>query len=293
MTQPLLSAAGLRRSYDGAVVVHDFTAEVHPGEIVVLLGPNGCGKTTSVEMSLGLRRSDEGTTRIDGMDPVDQRSKVAEVVGVQLQGARIHPRVRLHEYFSYLAALYGDRERVDEVLGLLGVDAFMGKLFSKLSGGQQRRAVVAGALCGRPKLAVLDEPTSGVDAESRSMFWHGLRKLVEADDLGVLTTTHDLGEAARYADRVLVMREGALVASGSVDDLTSATPFEEIWVVETGAEERDDLAALGVVLERVGHETTIGVAEPTPRANGLKVLERRQPTLQDAYLHTICASENS
>ena len=215
MTEPVLEAEHLRRTYEGRPAVIDFSATVAPGEVVVLVGPNGCGKTTSVEMAIGLRRTEAGSSRIDGYDVVTQRRAVARILGLQLQGAELHARVRIREHLEYLAALHGvDQGSADEVPRVLGLDDIVDRVYGSLSGGMQRRALVALAFVGRPRLVVLDEPTSGVDIESRNEIWAALRSLLVARGAGVLVTTHDLAEAQRHADRVIVMREGEIIASG-------------------------------------------------------------------------------
>jgi ABC-2 type transport system ATP-binding protein len=290
----LLSAVALRRAYGGVPAVEDFTLDVHAGEIVILLGPNGCGKTTSVEMGLGLRKHDGGTVQVCGLDPVADRKALAELVGVQLQGAQIHPRVKLREYFDYLGALYGDRDDVYATVEALGLTPSLGKVFIKLSGGLQRRTMVAAALCGRPRLAVLDEPTSGVDPESRAQFWSGLRSFVRRSDMGVLTTTHDLHEADRNADRIVIMRDGHIVASGTRDELVSKLPFDEVRVLQAPGTAALDGIHAGVDLQRLGDEVTLGVAghesaaldDALRSAVGVRLLERRSPNLEDAYLYS-------
>lgn len=298
----LLRADGLRRSYGEHVAVADFTAAVHAGEVVVLVGPNGCGKTTSVEMVLGLRHSDGGTARVLGLDPRRDRREIARSVGVQLQGAALHSRVRLREQLEYVGALYGTGQRWREVAGTLGLTGSLDRFYGTLSGGLQRRALVAAALAGEPRLAVLDEPTSGVDVESRLELWSAVRTLLAARDAAALVTTHDLTEAEQHADRVLVMRSGRVVADGSPQALVRRSGLASVLTLRRPA------GAGGWALPEHGGrqlaaspvELTVGFDRPAgARAfraaveaaeaaaaggSGSARITERAPTLQDAYL---------
>lgn len=293
----LLRAEGLRRSYGSHVAVTDFTAAVHAGEVVVLVGPNGCGKTTSVEMALGLRHSDGGTVRVLGLDPRRDRREVARSVGVQLQGAALHARVRLREQLEYVGALYGTGDRWRDVAATLGLTGSLDRFYGTLSGGLRRRALVATALAGEPRLAVLDEPTSGVDVESRLELWSAVRTLLAARDAAALVTTHDLTEAEQHADRVLVMRSGRVVAAGSPPALVQRSGLASVLTLRRPA------AAGGWTLpDHDGRrlaaspvEVTLGFDRPAAAQDFRTEVERtggsgapriteRAPTLQDAYL---------
>jgi ABC-2 type transport system ATP-binding protein len=297
----LLLAHGLSRSYGRHAAVSDFTAAVHAGEVVVLVGPNGCGKTTSVEMVLGLRRSDGGTARVLGLDPRRDRREVARSVGVQLQGAALHSRVRLREQLEYVGALYGTGDRWRDVAATLGLTSSLDRFYGTLSGGLQRRALVATALAGEPRLAVLDEPTSGVDVESRLELWSAVRTLLAARDAGTLVTTHDLTEAEQHADRVLVMRSGRVVADGSPAELVRRSGLASVLTLRRPAGTAGWVlpAHDGRPLATSPVEVTIGFGRPAgaqafraavegaggPAGAGTvpRVIER-VPTLQDAYL---------
>lgn len=284
----VLEADGLARRYGVQVAVDSFGLHVGAGEVVVLLGPNGCGKTTGVEMCLGLRRRDRGDVSICGLDPMHDRRRLARLVGVQLQGAQLHPQATVRDAFRYLAALHAGRGDVWALLDQLGLSTTSGTRYGRLSGGQQRRVMVAVALCGNPKLAVLDEPTSGVDPESRALFWSCVRA-ASARGVGILTTTHDLGEAGRHADRVVIMRRGRTAAEGTPDELVAALPFDDVFVVRTS----EGTTPPGLVLASVPDEVTVGVvasaadevAWAIDRSTTMRVIDRRSPGFADAYLY--------
>ena len=302
MTEPtefVLEAEHLRRTYERRLAVVDFSATVAPGEVVVLVGPNGCGKTTSVEMAIGLRRSEAGFSRIAGHDVVTQRREVARVLGLQLQGAELHSRVRLREQLEYLAALHGvDESSAGEVPRLLGLEGIVDRVYGSLSGGMQRRALVALAFVGHPRLVVLDEPTSGVDIESRNEIWAALNSLLVARGAGVLVTTHDLSEAQRHADRVIVMRQGEIIASGPPAQLIAAAQLALVLTIRDrrgGAVPALPATAPGsvTVLRTSASEATLGFASraaaqayraQTQDASGSLDVVEQSPTFEDAYL---------
>ena len=299
MTEPVLEADHLRRTYEGRLAVVDFSATVAPGEVVVLVGPNGCGKTTSVEMAIGLRRTEAGSSRIAGHDVMTRRREVARILGLQLQGAELHARVRIREHLEYLAALHGvDQSSADEVPHLLGLDDIVDRVYGSLSGGMQRRALVALAFVGRPRLVVLDEPTSGVDIESRNEIWAALRSLLVARGTGVLVTTHDLTEAQRHADRVIVMRRGEIIAAGPPAQLIAGADLALVLTIRDrrgGAVPPLPAAASGAVtvLRTSASEATLGFASraaaqayraQTQDANGGLDVVEQPPTFEDAYL---------
>jgi ABC-type multidrug transport system ATPase subunit len=291
-------ARNLRRSYDGRVVVDDFTASIDAGEIVVLVGPNGSGKTTSVEMSLGLRRTEAGSSEICGFDVRRDRHKVAPLLGVALQGASLNNRVRVREHLQFFGAIYRTAAQAFEVAQLLGLDEeVMKKPYGRLSGGLQRRVLVAAALAGLPSFTMLDEPTSGVDVESRIALWSALRNVQDRIGTGFLITTHDLAEAEQYADRVIVMRAGRVIGQGRPREFIQQTGLSRVISVRGNAGlDVDDLAMAGAhVLYRGHRELRLGFRTPEA-AEPLRqwiaahrdevVADERPASFEDAYLST-------
>lgn len=202
----LIHAQNLSRRYGSIQALDNVSIEVSPGEVVVLAGPNGCGKTTLVETLIGLRRVQDGQVRTLGRSPRQHRKQIAPYLGVTLQGAAVHNQVTVREHFTFVSRLFGRSDNdVDRVMQRLKLTDFSSRRFGKLSGGQQRRVLVGAALLAHPKLLVLDEPTSGVDLESRGQLWSTIRSCTGGMNTGVLMTTHDLTEAEEYGDRVLIM----------------------------------------------------------------------------------------
>jgi ABC-2 type transport system ATP-binding protein len=210
VSKSLRSRAGPIRAVRGI----DLT--IGRGETVALLGPNGAGKSTTIAMLLGLLRPDRGTLMIDGLQPADAIG--AGLVGAMLQGGSLIRDVSVRELVTMFAGLYRDPADVSEVLGTARIQDLADRRTQKLSGGQAQRVRFALALVSDPELVVLDEPTVGMDVESRRAFWQAMRGLA-ARGRTVLFATHDLGEADAYADRVVLMAGGLMTADGAPSEL--------------------------------------------------------------------------
>jgi ABC-2 type transport system ATP-binding protein len=204
------------KSYGGKTVVEGLNLTVRPGELMALLGPNGAGKTTTISMLLGLQRPDAGSVRLCGRSPDDIEARRG--IGVMLQEAALANELRLTELLESVAAYYPDPYTVAEAIELTGTSAIAHRPYGKLSGGQKRLAQFALAICGRPQLLFLDEPTTGLDIDKRETLWTLVRELVSRGT-AVILTTHYLEEAEALADRVVVMTNGRTVASGTVEHI--------------------------------------------------------------------------
>ncbi len=196
--------------------VRGIDVSVAPGETVALLGPNGAGKSTTIDMLLGLARPDGGSVSVFGGEPA--RLIDAGRVGAMLQTGSLIRDLTVRELVSMMAALYPNALDVDAVLELTGIEDIGGQLTQKLSGGQTQRARFAIALVGDPDLLVLDEPTVGMDVESRHLFWMTMREFASRGKT-VLFATHYLEEADTYADRAVLMARGAVVADGPTTEI--------------------------------------------------------------------------
>jgi ABC-2 type transport system ATP-binding protein len=209
---------GVHRRYGKVDALQGVDLEVHPGELVALLGPNGAGKTTAVSILLGQRRPDAGTVRLFGRDPTAPAAR--RPVGATPQVAGFPDNLTVREVVDLVRVHYPNPTSTSELLGRFGLLEVAGRRACRLSGGQWRRLAVALAFAGRPKLVVMDEPTTGLDVEARHRLWEVLRAFV-ADGGAVLLTTHYLEEAQALASRVVVLARGAIIAQGSVDDITA------------------------------------------------------------------------
>jgi ABC-2 type transport system ATP-binding protein len=202
-----------------------FTA--HRGEVLALLGPNGAGKTTTMEVLEGFRMRSAGEVRVLGVDPARGDERWRARLGVVLQSWRDHSRWRVRTLLHHLGRYYEpystpERRRpydVDELLEKVGLADQATQRIATLSGGQRRRLDVAIGLTGRPELLFLDEPTAGFDPHARRDFHDLVHRLSDLEDTTILLATHDLDEAEKLADRILILAGGRIVAEGSADDL--------------------------------------------------------------------------
>jgi ABC-2 type transport system ATP-binding protein len=201
----------LRKTYGSLVAVDDVSFSVEEGEIFGILGPNGAGKTTTVECAVGLRVPDSGTVRLLGLDPRVNLDEVHEIVGVQLQESAQQDRLRVREILDMYRSFYRDPADVTELTEALGLAGKRDAYYRTLSGGQRQRLSVALALIGRPKIAVLDEMTAGLDPQARRDAWD-LIEGVRARGATVLLVTHFMEEAERLCDRVALIDGGRVVA---------------------------------------------------------------------------------
>ena len=219
--RPALHVAGLRKSYGDHTVLADLSFEVEQGEIFGLLGSNGAGKTTAVEIVQGLRARDGGEVRVLGLDPVAERSRLRHLVGSQLQSSALPDRLRVGEALRLFARLAGDVVDWRELSDEWSLGHLQKRPFGALSGGERQRLFLALALVNRPRLVFLDELTQGLDVAARNETWELIER-VRADGATVVLVTHFMDEAERLCDRVGVLHQGRITACGRTDDLVAA-----------------------------------------------------------------------
>ena len=216
--EPAVRLTGLTKRYDQVVAVAGLDLTIAPGEVVALLGPNGAGKSTTIDMLFGLTRPDAGTVAVYGMDPV--AAIRSGRVGALLQSGGLLPDLTVGEIVKLSASLAVKPRPVAQVLERAGVSDLTKRRIAQLSGGQQQRVRFAMALVVDPDLIVLDEPTTGLDVEARRAFWASMRTETEQGRT-VLFATHYLDEADAYADRIVLMRAGSVVADGTAAQIKS------------------------------------------------------------------------
>jgi ABC-2 type transport system ATP-binding protein len=264
----------------------DFT--VRAGELVALLGPNGAGKTTAVKLFLGLAKPTTGTVSVFGGNPID--AEVRTRIGAMLQVAKVPETLRVREHIDLFSSYYPKPLPLAETLTLAGLQEIKDREFGELSGGQRQRVLFALALCGDPDILFLDEPTVGLDVESRRVLWEEIRKLI-ARGKTVLLTTHYLEEADALADRVVVINRGEIIAEGTPDEIKASTAGRRIRCVTSLAIEivRALPGVIEVRRDRDALEISAGVAEPVLREllmrdAGLSGIEVKSAGLEEAFL---------
>ena len=227
---PIARLDGAIKRYGRLTALDGADLQLHRGELLALLGPNGAGKTTAIALLLGLIRADAGRVELFGQDP--QRIEARRRIGVMLQNAELPPTLRVGELLRLTASYYPAPRALAESAELAGVADLLGRPYAKLSGGQQRRVQFALALCGRPELLFLDEPTVGMDIEARQKLWAAIRQLV-AEGCSVLLTTHYLEDAEALADRVCVMSRGRMIHEGTVEELRARVAMKRVRCLST------------------------------------------------------------
>ncbi|WP_297009276.1 ABC transporter ATP-binding protein [uncultured Corynebacterium sp.] len=217
---PVLQLRGVVKRFGPVTAVDGLDLQLGRAEVLALLGPNGAGKTTTVEMCEGFITPDAGTVSVLGLNPVTEADRLRTRIGIMLQGGGAYPGVRVGEMLRLAASYSADPLDPDWLLETVGLAGHEKSNYRRLSGGQQQRLSLALALVGRPELVFLDEPTAGLDAQSRLAVWDLIAAL-RRDGVSVVLTTHLMDEAEALADKVVIIDHGAVVAQGSISELTS------------------------------------------------------------------------
>jgi ABC-2 type transport system ATP-binding protein len=251
---PSLAVSDLVVRYGDTVAVAGLSFAAERGEVLALLGPNGAGKTTTVETLEGYRRPTSGTASVLGLDPGRDRARLTPRIGVMLQRGGVYPSLDARSALRLFASYYDDAEDPEALLDRVGLRESATTPWRRLSGGEQQRLSLALALVGRPEVAFLDEPTAGVDPHGRQLIRQVIRDLRDAG-VCVLLTTHELEEAERLADNVVIVDHGRLVASGTPAELMSSGGGEEI---RFGGPPAIDARELGSVLGAAVEEVSPG-----------------------------------
>ena len=277
-----------RKSYGKLLALDDMDLQLRSGQVLALLGANGAGKSTAVSVMLGLVQAEQGEASLLGQPPLSMDAR--RRTGVMLQSTALPDTLKVGELLAMTRGYYAQPLSVADYVAMAGLEGLLDRRYGKLSGGQQRRVQFAMAICGRPQVLFLDEPTTGLDIEARQQMWSAIRERAAAG-CAVLLTTHYLEEAEALADHVVVMQAGRTLAEGSVAQIRERVLQRRIRC-HTQMDERDIAEWAGVRhVQRDGNVVEIQ-AEPVepvvarllaedPR---LSALEVHRAGLADAFL---------
>jgi len=252
-TSPALVVRGLRKSYGDVQAVDGLDLEIPAGECFGLLGPNGAGKTTTIEICEGLLERDAGDLELLGMTWENNADSLREKLGIQLQDTQLSEKLTVSETLHLFRSFYDAGREVDDVIKLVQLEEKAKARVGTLSGGQKQRLAIACALVGNPELLFLDEPTTGLDPQSRRQLWSLIEEF-KATGRTILLTTHYMDEAEKLCDRVAIVDHGHIIAQGAPHDLiesigstipappprATSTTLEDVFVALTGRTLRDE-----------------------------------------------------
>ena len=252
-TSPALVVRGLKKAYGDVQAVDGLDLEVKSGECFGLLGPNGAGKTTTIEICEGLLERDSGDLRLLGMTWENDADALREKLGIQLQDTQLSEKLTVSETLHLFRSFYTRGRQVADVIGLVQLEEKTAARVGTLSGGQKQRLAIACALVGDPELLFLDEPTTGLDPQSRRQLWSLIEEF-KATGRTILLTTHYMDEAEKLCDRVAIVDHGHIIAEGAPHDLiesigstvpappprATSTTLEDVFVALTGRTLRDE-----------------------------------------------------
>ena len=301
---PALLVRALVKRYADVVAVNGLDLEVAPGECFGLLGPNGAGKTTTIEICEGLTAPDSGDVTLAGQRWSHDARALRQRVGIQLQETQLSEKLTVEETVRLFRSFYTKGQGVDRVIGLVQLDEKRASRVGTLSGGQKQRLALACALIGDPELLFLDEPTTGLDPQSRRQLWELVESL-KADGRTIVLTTHYMDEEERLCDRIAIVDHGKVIALGTPRELiASIAATQVVFFAIEGGEGALDAAALDAIAAAVKathapraadggwelhvaapHEAIPALLEQL-RARGAKIAELRthSPTLEDVFV---------
>ncbi|MGI8418649.1 MAG: ATP-binding cassette domain-containing protein [Nakamurella sp.] len=301
---PMIEVRDLKKTYGHKTVVDGVSFSVEQGEIFGILGPNGAGKTTSVECIGGLRKRDGGGITVAGMDPAAEGKAFREAVGIQLQESRLPDKQTVAEALQLYSSFYDKPRDWRELLERLGLESQAKAYFGKLSGGQKQRLSVALALIGNPKVAILDELTTGLDPAARREVW-GLLADLKGTGVTLLLVSHFMEEAERLCDRVVVIDGGKVIANDTPEGLAAGAQGEQRMSFIPSAQldlatlkQLPDVHAVSTNADRVivtGSDNVASAVIIALHGDGIAVQKLRvdQPNLDDAFVQLTREAEET
>jgi ABC-2 type transport system ATP-binding protein len=247
----MISARNLTKRFGDFPAVQDVSFDVKPGEIFAFLGPNGAGKSTTIKMLTTLLAPSGGSVEIDGLNPVKHPNQVRKRIGIVFQDPSLDTELTAYENIEFHGVLYHvpkrvRRERIARLLELFGLWERRNHFVKEFSGGMRRRLEIARCLLHIPKIIFLDEPTLGLDPQTRHQLWAQVKRLNQEEKVTVFLTTHYMEEAERVADRIAIIDHGRIIAEGTAAELKSVTgsdSLEQAFLNLTGSAIREEDAS--------------------------------------------------
>lgn len=225
--EDIISVKNLKKSYNNIVAVNDISFSVKKGEFFGLLGHNGAGKSTTIDCILGLKAFDSGVVKIFNKDPKKSRKDIFEKVGVQLQLSSYPDKIKVYEICEETAALYSESCDYNQLLKKFSLDKVKKNYVSTLSGGEKQKLAVILSLIPNPEVVFLDELTTGLDVEARRDVWKLLKSL-KKDKVTILLTSHYMDEVEALCDKIVIIKNGKLLASGTVEEIIISSPYDKL-----------------------------------------------------------------
>lgn len=271
MTQPIITATNLTHQYGNFTAVHGIDFEVHPGEIYGLLGTNGAGKITTMEILEGLQEPTSGTVEVCGMDPKRDRHQLRPYLGIMLQSGGLPTQLTAQQTIEMWAGTCAEPLDPTATLAEVGLSHRGDVTVGKLSGGEQRRLDLACALVGDPNTIFLDEPTTGLDPESRRNVWRLLQQL-KSRGVTMMLTTHYLEEAEKLCDRIAILHHGRIALEGTVQELASQAEAEITATLPTNVPPLPGLGGADVSVDKNVDTYTVTVTTSRLQAHATELL---------------------
>ncbi|NLA39664.1 MAG: ATP-binding cassette domain-containing protein [Methanomicrobiales archaeon] len=300
---PAIEVHSLTKSFGDLVAVDNISFSIASGEVFGLLGPNGAGKTTTISMLATIQKPTSGTATVNGYDVVAQEDDVRRSIGIVFQDQSLDEELTAYENMDFHGRLYrisGEerRRRIDELLALVGLADRKNSLVKTYSGGMRRRLEIARGLLHEPKVLFLDEPTLGLDPQTRNHLWGYIARLNEEKGITIILTTHYMEEADRLCDRVAIIDRGAIVVLDTAENLKNSIGGD---IVTITSPDPDAIAGLLTApwisaIEQHDGSVTIHLKEADRHVPGIVTaihqsgigitsLSVRKPTLEDVFLH--------
>lgn len=252
MTKNIIEVKNLTKKFKDFIAVDNISFEVKKGEIFAFLGPNGAGKSTTIKMLTTLLRQDEGNILVNNFDTLKNQDDVRRSFGIVFQDPSLDTELTAYENMDFHATLYGiskpvREKRIKEILDFIGLNDRKDSLVKTFSGGMKRRLEIGRGLIHHPKILFLDEPTLGLDTQTRKFLWRHLKEINEKEKMTVFMTTHYLDEAEHIADKIAIIDKGKIIIFGSADEIkkqTKTKSLEDAFLKLTGDEIRAESGSI-------------------------------------------------